>query len=524
MFLFPNTLTEGFRVKASIRQKLRNAKRRIQRRLKLKQWPDQPKPMFSARNIQYEIADRAQGVACGGIGAMHLLARRVGLSEAIDAHLRLLKQHKPYHESDHVLNIAYNLLAGGTRIEHLELRRNDEVYTKALGAERIPDPTTAGDFCRRFSDLDVLRLQQILNHVRQRVWKQQPNEFFDHAVLDADGTIAPTLGECKEGMDITYNGQWGYHPLVISLANTGEPLYVLNRSGNRPSHEGAATLFDMGIAQCRAAGFRKITLRGDTAFSQTKELDGWQEDGVRFIFGIDAHAKLLAEMEKLPEKAWKPLVRPVEHAVKTAPRRKPENVKERIVVEREYENQRLVSEEVAEFAYRPSACKYTYRIVVVRKKIRVTKGQQFLFDKEVPFFYITNDWETPAEGIVREANQRCNQENLVAQLKGGVRAMDMPVDNLTSNWAYLVMASLAWSLKAWSALLLPDGGPAAETRRQEKRRLLRMDFKTFLNTWMQMPCQVVRAGRRLIYRLLSWNPWQSAFFRLLDQLRIPLRC
>jgi len=511
-------------VKASIRKKLRNAKRRIQRRLKLKQWPDQAEPMFAARNIQYEMADRAQGIACGGIGAIHLLARRVGLIDAIDEHLHLLKQHKPYHESDHVLNIAYNLLAGGTRLEHLELRRNDEVYTRALGAERIPDPTTEGDFCRRFSELDVLRLQQIFNLVRQTVWKQQPEAFFDHAVLDADGTIAPTLGECKAGMDIAYNGQWGYHPLVVSLANTGEPLYLLNRSGSRPSHEGAATLFDLGIAQCRAAGFRKITLRGDTDFSQTASLDSWEEDGVRFIFGIDAHQKLMAEMEKLPEKAWKPLVRRAKHAVKTTPRRKPENVKERIVVEREFENQRLLGEEVAEFAYRPAACKHTHRIVVVRKKIRVTQGQQFLFDKEVPFFYITNDWETSAEGIVREANQRCNQENLIAQLKGGVRALEMPLDNLVSNWAYLVMAALAWSLKAWSALLLPEDGPAAKSRRQEKHRLLRMDFKTFLNAWMQMPCQILRAGRRLIYRLLSWNPWQPAFFRLLDQLRVPLRC
>jgi hypothetical protein len=511
-------------VKASIRQKLRNAKRRIERRLKLKQWPDQAEPMFSARNIRYEIADRAQGIACGGIGVIHLLARRVGLIDAIDEHLHLLKQHKPYHESDHVLNIAYNLLAGGTRLEHLELRRNDEVYTQALGAKRIPDPTTAGDFCRRFSELEVMRLQQILNLVRQRVWKQQPDAFFDHAVLDADGTIAPTWGECKAGMDIAYDGQWGYHPLIISLANTGEPLFLLNRPGNRPSHEGAATLFDLAAAQCRSAGFRKITFRGDTDFSQTASLDGWEEDDIRFIFGIDAHKKLLAEMEKLPEKAWKPLVRPPKHVVKTAPRRKPENVKEQIVVEREFENQRLVSEEVAEFAYRPAACRHTYRIVVVRKKIRVTKGQQFLFDKEVPFFYITNDWETPAEGIVREANQRCNQENLIAQLKGGVRALEMPLDNLVSNWAYMVMAALAWSLKAWAALLLPEAGPAAATRRQEKRRLLRMDFKTFLGAWMQMPCQILRTGRRLIYRLLSWNPWQPAFFRLLDQLSIPLRC
>jgi hypothetical protein len=515
---------EGFRVKPSIRQKLLNAKRRIARRLQPRQWTNQPRPMFSAQNIQYEIAERTQGLASGGIGAMHLLARRIGLIEMLDRHLHVLKQHKPYHESDHVLNIAYNLLCGGTRLEHLELRRNDEVYTKALGAQRIPDPTTAGDFCRRFSDLDVLKLMQILNRVRQRVWRQQPPEFFAHAVIDGDGTLAATSGECKQGMDIDHDGQWGYQVLLLSLANTGEPLYWYNRSGNRPSHEGAAVFFDLAITLCRESGFRKITLRGDTDFSQTKYLDGWHDDNVRFIFGFDAHDSVKAEAEKLPETAWKPLVRRVKHTVKTSPRQKPENVKERIVVQREFENERLVHEEVAEFAYRPAACQHAYRMVVVRKLIRTTRGQQWLFDTRVPFFYITNDWEAPPEEIVREANERCNQENLIGQHKSGVRALDMPVDNLVSNWAYLVMASLAWSLKAWAALLLPETGHAAETKRHEKRRLLRMEFKTFLNAWMQLPCQILRAGGRLIYRFLSWNPWQPAFFRLLDQLRHPLRC
>ena len=199
-------------MKPSIRQKLVNAKRRIARRLLPRQWTDQPRPMFAAGNIQYEIAGRTQGLSFGGIGAMHLLARRIGLIEMIDRQLHLLKQHKPYHESDHVLNIAYNLLCGGTRLEHQELRRNDEVYAKALGAQRIPDPTTAGDFCRRFSMLEVLKLMQIFNRVRQRVWRQQPPEFFEHAVIDGDGTLARTYGECKQGMDIGYDGPWGYQP------------------------------------------------------------------------------------------------------------------------------------------------------------------------------------------------------------------------------------------------------------------------------------------------------------------------
>jgi len=140
------------------------------------------------------------------------------------------------------------------------------------------------------------------------------------------------------------------------------------------------------------------------------------------------------------------------------------------------------------------------------------------------FFYITNDRKRAAEKVVFKANGRCNQENVVEQLKNGVRALTAPVDNLESNWAYMVMASLAWSLKAWAALSLPEQGCWAEQRREEKQTLLRMDFATFRNAMIQIPAQIIRTSRRIIYRLLSWNRWQPVFFRLLDQLALPLRC
>jgi hypothetical protein len=511
-------------VKASIQRWLAQSKRRIQHRLRPIRWTEQSKPMFTAQNIQYEAAHRVRGLAQGGIGAMHLVARRSGLVDLIDRWLHVLKRHLPYHESDHVLNIAYNLLAGGSRIEHIEWRRNDAVYLDALGAQRIPDPTTEGDFCRRFTETDVERLMEVINEVRLRVWSSQPAAFFREAVLDADGTIAQTLGECKQGMDIAYNGQWGYHPLVLSLANTGEVLYLVNRSGNRPSHEGAAEYFDRGITLCRRAGFRKIRLRGDTDFSQTRFLDGWDEQQVQFVFGIAAMANLEALAENQPKTALQPLARPPKYEVHTQPRRRPEHVKPQIVVERGFENIRLEREEVTEFPYRPTACRKTYRIVALKKSLSVEKGQQRLFDEVRWFFWISNDRKKQASQIVLEANGRCNQENLIAQLKGGCKALAMPVDNLVSNWAYMVMGSLAWTLKAWSALLLPEKGRWAEQHRQEKQTLLRMEFATFVHAVMQIPCQIVRTARRIVYRFLSWNPWQSALLRLVKQLRQPLRC
>ena len=445
-------MSATFRKKREARKKrlFQERRRRINKRLGKPPGPERPVPMMTATNIQYELADRVQGLSAGGIGVMLLLAHRIGLIRDIDANLQLLKIHLPYHESDHVLNIAFNILAGGQRIEHLELRRNDEVYLNALGADRIPDPTTAGDFCRRFRESDVITLMDAFNQSRRRVWAQQPPEFFAEAILDADGTIVPSDSECKQGMDFAYDRQYGYHPLLISLANTAEPLFLLNRSGNRPSQELADVYLDKAATFCRQAGFRKILMRGDTKFAQTKHLDRWDDAGdIRFIFGYESHESLKARADELPANAYSLLKRPQKHQIKTTPREKPERVKQEIVRERGYETVHLLEEMIAEFEYRPVACKKSYRMIVLRKLVGVDKGQMRLFEEYRYLFYITNDRKMTSEEVVFSANDRCDQENLIAQLKSGVRALTAPVDDLVSNWAYMVMASLAWSLKAW---------------------------------------------------------------------------
>jgi hypothetical protein len=481
--------------------------------------------MLTASNIHYEVGARSRATAWGGMGAMHLLVRRIGLIEAIDRRLHLLKIHLPYHESDHVLNLAYNALSDGECLQDLELRRNDEVFLDALGARRIPDPTTAGDFCRRFARRDVETLQDVFDEVRLRVWAVQPREFFAEARVDFDGHLVETTGECKQGMDIAYDGTWGYHPLLVSLANTREVLRIVNRSGNRPSHEQAAAEADRAMELCLQAGFQRVLLRGDTDFSQTEHLDRWDADSrVRFLFGYDAMANLIERAEQLPPQAWEVLERPPRYPAKTAPRERPERVKERIVRERGFENQRLESEAVAEFEYRPTACAQSYRMVVARKNLSVEKGERRLFDDVRYFFYITNDRTSTARELVFLAHDRCHQENLIEQLSNGVRALRAPVDSLVANWAYMVMTSLAWNLKAWAALALPERpGRWQERHRAEKQGVLKMEFKKFLNAFIRLPCQIVRTARRIVYRILAWNPWQPILFRLLDALQRPAR-
>jgi hypothetical protein len=390
------------------------------------------------------------------------------------------------------------------------LRRNDEAFLDALDAERIPDPTTSGDFTRRFSETDILALLEAINTARQQVWKRQPKGFLEEAIIDVDGTIAGTYGECKEGMALSYKGIWGYAPLIVSLANTREVLCLVNRPGNAVSHEGCVPWLDLAIEEVRPFAGR-ITLRGDTDFTSTAELDRWDEEGVHFVFGLDAHAKARSLAEGLPAERWKPLARVPRYAIATEARQKPARVKEEIVRLKGYENKVLQGESVAEIEYQPARCTRSYRLVIVRKNISVQRGETALFDEVRYFFYLTNRREDPQEKIVGLANGRGDQENGIEQLKNGINALRMPVDNLVSNWAYMVMSALAWNLKAWFGLLLPD--------RERGLEIVAMEFRRFLSALILIPTQIVRTGGRILYRILGYNGWVKDLFAAWERFR-----
>jgi hypothetical protein len=484
-------------------------KQNLDARLERKQYADQPNSMFKDSNIRYEIAERTRAIGSGGIGAMHKLTCKLKLDREINKNIVLLERHVPYWESDHVLNIAYNVLNGGTCLEDIEKLRNDETYMNALEADRIPDPTTAGDFLRRFDETWIFALQETFNDIRAKVWALQNSSFRKEAIIDVDGTIASTTGECKEGMDISYKGIWGYAPLIVTLANTNEVLYLVNRPGSRPSSDGAAEWMNLAIDRVSPV-FKKVWLRGDTDFSLTHNFDRWDEH-VSFLFGYDAKENLVKKADSLPESCWKRLQRPARYEVKTEPRQRPENIKDQVVKEREFESIRLQSEQVAEFDYRPTYCRKTYRMVVVRKNLTVEKGERRLFDDIRYFFFITNDLEMSPQDIALFANDRCNQENVIGQLKNGVNALRMLSDGLVSNWAYMVIAALAWNLKAWYGLvtLAP----------MVRRDILRMEFKRFLASYIRIPCQIVATGRRLVFRILTYSRHLETFLETFDRIR-----
>jgi Transposase DDE domain group 1 len=460
--------------------------------------------MFTSGKIVYEVGGNVEATAYGGIAAMHRLVTKLGLVEAINDNLRLLKIHLPYHESDHVLNLAYNVLCGGTRLEDIERLRHDVAYMNAVGADLIPDPTTAGDFCRRFTEADVTALMDAVNTVRARLWAGRGRGLLGPvAYLDVDGTDVPTTGSYKQGMDISYKGVWGYAPLIITLANTREELFLVNRPGNAPSHQDAAAWIDKAI-DLVAPHAPRVCVRGDTDFSLSEHLDRWA-DRVDFVFGMDNNAALRRIAEGLDPSAWKRLHRPPAYEPRTGKRRtRRANTKQQIVKQREYLNLELNHEDVAVFDYQPGKCRRAYRVVVLRKNISRSRGENVLFDEIRYFFYITTYTDkTPAQ-IVELANDRCDQENVIGQLKSGINALRVPLYDLVSNWAYMVIAALAWNIKAWFALMMH--------RHRDRHDYIRMEFRRFFHSVVLIPAMIARRARGITVRLLGYTPALDRLF------------
>lgn len=460
--------------------------------------------MFTSGKIAYEVGGYVEATPYGGLAAMHRLVTKLGLVEAVDERLRLLKVHLPYHESDHVLNLAYNVLSGGTRLEDIERLRHDVAYMNAIGADLIPDPTTAGDFCRRFGAAEVTALMDAVNSVRPVLWQGRGRDLLGPvAYIDVDGSVVPTTGSYKQGMDISYKGIWGYAPLLVTLANTREVLYLVNRPGNAPSHQDAAGWIDKAIDLVEPHAPR-VCVRGDTDFSLTEHLDRWA-DRVDFVFGMDNNAALRRAAEALDALAWQRLHRPARYAASTGGRRaRRDNTKRQIVKQREYLNLELNHEDVAVFTYRPGKCRRDYQVVALRKNISRSRGENVLFEEIRYFFYITTYTnKTPAE-IVALANQRCDQENVIGQLKSGINALRVPLYDLVSNWAYMVCAALAWNIKAWFALMMH--------RKSDRHDYIRMEFRRFFHNVVLIPATIGRRARGITVRLIGYTPALDRLF------------
>lgn len=437
--------------------------------------------------------DDGTSTAYGGLALAAGLVQRLGLPKLLADGLKLLRARRPFSEADHVLTHVYNLYIGGGCIEDIGYLQGSEAVKRMLGAERLPDPTTAGDFLRRFGPAELKRLDACIDAAQRRVWKQCYGKRKQAlALVDLDSHVRPVYGAKKEGADFSYKGTWAYHPLVITLAGTQEVLRLVNRPGNVASAEDAEVhLAEVMPMLCDR--FRRVVVRGDSAFCNRHIFETCERFGQRFAIVMAGYPNVQQLAESLPEHAWRPFVpRPVRER-KTVPResrRKRRKERRRATARtRRKRDLRLVRQWLTEIPYRPARCDRSYRLIIRRQLIEEADPQGQLFERYRYRFALTNIDDASAQDVLDLTYERCDQENVIEQLQNGVAAMRMPTGELLANAAFLTCARLAHNLKSWLAqLALPP-----ET--------MRWEWKRFRLAFLYIAATVVHHARQVVVRL-----------------------
>jgi hypothetical protein len=337
--------------------------------------------------LHLEADARGEMTHYGGLVLAQQFVRRFGVAQRLDQHLHLFKRHAPYYESDHVLALAYTLYADGTCLEDQGALQASEAVRRLVGACRIPDPSTAGDFLRRFkSAADVEQLSAVIDEVQEEAWSKLPRRVrrrrakHELALVDLDGHIKPLYGEHKEGADFSYDGRWSYQPLVVSLAGSGECLRVVNQPGSARSSDAAAEALRAVLPRVQRH-FRNALVRGDTDFDRADVFQQVIDAQAYFAIGGRVYPNRAALAQALPESAWQPFIPRARRGWSSAPARRGRtpNWRKHKAAQRGFRNLRTIGQWIAELSYQPAGLQHPCRMIVRRILIEEEK-QGTLFE------------------------------------------------------------------------------------------------------------------------------------------------
>jgi hypothetical protein len=455
--------------------------------------------------LHAEVDPQSEVTPYGGLALVSEFVRKFKVAQKLDEHVNVLKLYLPYQESDHILALAMNLYVGGTCIEDLANLQQSAAVCRMVGACRIPDPTTAGDFLRRFDDRrnpgSLVGLRTAIDDVQSQVWtalsprrggKKQKRAW---AVVDLDGHTKELYGAQKEGADFSYKGTWSYHPFLISMAGTGECLALRNRPGNQRSSEGAADALDEVLPRVKQ-NFENVLVRGDSDFSRQDVRAASKRNGGYFAFVSRESPDRPDIVRTIPESEWKPFrTRAARHKkdAKKRPgyrhRRKKSNRRRKQARQRDYKELRLCKQWVTEVPWEFTGSDEISRLVIRRQLIEHHKGQQFLFE-EYRYRYVETDLpkSVSTQEVIDFTYERCDQEKMIGQMGSGLAAWRMPVAEFAGNCAWLEIARLAWNLGKWIAqLALPE-------------EVVRWEWKRFRQAWVYLAAQITKCSRQVCVR------------------------
>lgn len=461
-------------------------------------WPETEGRVMRHPLLHLESDPRGETTHYGGLVLAQQFVRRFGVAKRLDSALKLFKRHAPYHESDHVLALAYTLYADGTCLEDQGALQGSEAVRRLVGACRIPDPTTAGDFLRRFRTAqDVEQLSGVIDDIEEAVWSKLPWAVRRHrkkhevALVDLDGHIKPLYGVEKEGADFSYDGRWSYQPLVVSLAGSGECLKVVNQPGSARSSDAAAKALQEVLPRVRRH-FRNAVVRGDTDFDRSDVYQAALAQKAYFAIGGRLYPNRAALVEAISQKRWEPFVPRSGRQQQGEPSRLggTPNYRRDKVQARGFRTLRTVKQWVSEIAYQPPGVGCACRMIVRRILIEEDDGQGALFKHFRYRLVLTNlPRSYSARQVIDLTYQRCDQENVIEQFGHGIAGWRMPVAEFLGNSAWLQIARLAWNLGKWIAqLALPS-------------EVVRWEWKRFRRHFVYIAAKVLKIGRRLVVRL-----------------------
>lgn len=456
-------------------------------------------PRFSNPRIQVQEDRGAPLLSCAGLAIIRQLLERLGVASVVNATVRVLQRCKWYTEADHIITLIYNMLSGGSRLSDLNRLREDAGLRRLLGTERLPHATTVGDFLARFAGkreqreerdekaAEVARseLREALAEIQERAFGLLPRARRKVATIDCDSSIHEVYGDKKEGADYSYDKRWSYSALYVTLAETGDVLELALREGSRYTSTGTTAVLPEVVERV-GRYFQKLMMRGDSGFYDQEIVRICDTREVEFFIVAEQRENLMKAVQRIPESAWKAFGdKPLKNAGRRL-RRQRDNEKRKMKLRRNPNTRFKGKPEMAMLMFRPATWKKTYRYVIKRTPIIDRDDKQLYLDngmRKYAYWIVVTNSKRSNTAVLRIAQGRGNQENLIKDLKQGLGLEHVPTGFLGANQAYFMIAALAWNLKTWMLNLLGLGDGAV------------LRCKRFLYLWMWQAAVVAKTGR-----------------------------
>ena len=445
-----------------------------------------------------------------GLVIIRQLIERLGIAQAINAGLRLLRRHKPYAESDHILTLLYNLLSGGETLNDVNRLGDDPALLRVLGTEQVPHATSVGDFLARFKpkkadreQRPLRKLREVIEGVQQRAFALLPRQRRKVATLDWDSSNHEVYGEQKEGADFAYDKTRCYNVLYATLAETGDVLYQDLREGNTYTSAGTAAVLPATIERV-SEHFRQVRMRADSGFYDQEIVKICAQRQVQFFIVAKQYKNLLKAVHAIPEDAWKSFEpKQMNKGDRTGKkRRRQHNRKRTITLARRPNTWFKGKPQVASIRFRPATWDTSHRFVIKRTPIVDKDDQQLYLDdglRRYSYYIVVTNSQDSDTAVLRTAQGRGNQENLIKDFKHGLGLSHVPTGVLAANQAYVLIAALAWNLKTWMLNLLRLGDGAV------------MRCKRFLYLWISQAAVVAKSGRDTVVLRLPPGEYYQRF-------------